>query len=127
MDRWVTNKNSKHRKGSPGNKPDDAVDMCFNGDGSVLYAGGDAWDGILNNKQKGPCTNAFPVYSTARIASGGNIKGNIFKCALKPVEQALVDGTYKDIVFTDTQQELLKMIFPTGVCDYTKPDVGKPQ
>lgn len=125
MNQWVTNRNDKYRKGAPGNKPEDAVDMCFYGDGSVLYAGADAWDGILNNKAEGRCTSAFPIFSTSRIVSGGNIKGDVFKCALKPIDEAFNDGTYHEVVFTEFEGTQLKTIFPAGVCDYTKPDIGK--
>ncbi len=42
-------------------------------------------------------------------------------CALKSVPTALADGSYGDVVFTPAQQDQLKSIFLTGVCDYTKP------
>lgn len=125
MDEWVKSNKSKHGRKTRSVKPEDAMDMCFYSDGSVLYAGRDAWDGILNNNPKGPCTLAFPIFSTSRIISGDSIKGDVFKCALKPVDEALSDGTYSEVVFTDAERARLNDVFPTGVCDYTKPDVGK--
>ena len=47
--------------------------------------GCDVWDGILDGKPKGKCTQAFPLYSTSRIVAGAPIEGGIYKCALKPV------------------------------------------
>ena len=108
------------------NKPATAVDACFYDDGSLLYAGDDAWDGIFDGKPKGPCSSAFPIYSTSRIEAGEPIDGDIFKCGLKPVDDALSDGTYRDISFDETERSFLHAIFPSGVCEYTKPDLGKP-
>jgi Tannase-like family of unknown function (DUF6351) len=107
-------------------KPAAAVDACLHSDGSVLYAGNDAWDGILNDKPKGPCASAFPIHSTSRIEAGENQKGDIFKCARKPVATALNDGTYGNVAFSVAQQSRLQTIFADGVCDYTRGDVGKP-
>jgi len=107
-------------------KPAEATDTCFYGDGTVLYAGDDAWDGIVDSKPDGACTNAFPIHATSRIVAGEPVDGDIFKCALKPVAEALSDGTYGDNSFNTTEQFILNGIFPTGVCDYSKPDLGKP-
>ncbi len=74
----------------------------------------------------GPCTAHFPLHTTSRIEAGGGIAGNVFKCALKPVAQALADGTYGDAAFTDDEVARLSAIFPDGVCDYSQPDVGWP-
>ena len=108
-------------------KPAAAVDSCFFGDGTLLYAGADAWDGVLNNVPPGPCTKAFPIFSTTRIESGGNAGDDVFKCALKSVALALDDGTYGNAAFSDQQRTRLHQIFPTGVCDYSQPDVGMPK
>ena len=45
--------------------------------------------GILDTRPAGPCTQAFPLFSTSRIVAGGPIEGSIFKCALKPVATAV--------------------------------------
>lgn len=133
VDEWLTNlhrHHASHKKNKKdrvvASKPAEAQDACFYGNGDLLYAGDDAWDGILDNKPLGQCSSAFPIYSTSRIVAGEPIHGNIFKCSLKPVEVAIADGTYGNIVFTKFERELLQDIFPTGVCDYSKPDLGKP-
>ena len=61
------------------------------------------------------------------MEAGASIKGDIFKCALKPVLTALADGTYPAAVqFTDQEKNWLKRIFPQGVCDFSQGDQGRP-
>ena len=43
------------------------------------------------------------------------------KCALKPLRRADFPG----VLFTDAQWQALQQAFPTGVCDYTKPDPNR--
>ncbi|WP_227520157.1 DUF6351 family protein [Marinobacter sp. LV10R510-11A] len=58
--------------------------------------------------------------------AGGPIEGSVFKCALKAVETALTDGTYAGVSFTGEETARLNGIFPGGVCDYSRPDQGRP-
>jgi hypothetical protein len=127
MDEWLANIRHKPWRGVSRNKPDAAVDSCFATDGSLIYAGRDAWNGILDSKPAGPCTQVFPLHSTSRIVAGGPIEGGVFKCALKSVSKALADGTYGSWTPAATDVARLQQIFPTGVCDYTKRDVGRPK
>jgi hypothetical protein len=108
------------------NKPAGAVDSCFRTDGSLIASGADVWAGILDSRPAGACTQQFPVFSTSRIVAGGPIEGGVFKCALKPVATAVADGTYAPWVPNEADVARLQQIFPTGVCDYSKPDVGRP-
>jgi hypothetical protein len=108
------------------NKPADAVDACFDVDGGLIYRGADAWDGILDDGPDGPCTEAFPVYSTSRLIAGGPITGDVFKCHLQGVDEAISRGVYGDVTFTAAQRERLGQIFPDGVCDYSKGDARRP-
>ena len=116
IDQWLTT----------GARPARAVDSCFATDGSLLYSGADAWAGILDSRPAGACTQAFPLFATSRIVSGGPIEGSIFKCALKPVTTAVADATYAPWSPSASDVSRLQQIFPTGVCDYSKPDVGRP-
>ena len=108
------------------NKPADAVDACFHTDGSLLAKGDGVWNGILDSKPAGACTQAFPIYSTSRIVAGGPIEGGVFKCALQSVSDAIGRGLYGSWQPSGAELARLQQIFPSGVCDYTKPDEGLP-
>ena len=127
IDEWLANIRDKPWRGMARNKPDRAVDSCFATDGSLIYSGRDAWNGILDSRADGPCTQQFPLFGTSRIVSGGPIEGSIFKCAQKSVSKALKDGTYAPWVPSADDASRLREIFPNGVCDYSKPDVGRPR
>ena len=126
MDEWMRNIRARPWKGIRGNRPARAVDSCFDVNGQLIYAGDDAWDGILNDKPAGACTQRFPIYSTSRIVAGAPIEGGIYKCALKSVERAVADGDYLPSTPTTAQITQLKQIFPQGVCDYRRPDRARP-
>lgn len=115
LDEWLTS----------GRKPAAAEDKCFYADGST-YAGDDAWAGILDGDPAGPCTQAFPLFSTSRIVAGGNIKGDVFKCYRIPVAEAIAKGFYEPVNIDDATRQRLEEIFPGGVCDYSLGDMGRP-
>ncbi|MGR4869275.1 DUF6351 family protein [Variovorax sp. LARHSF232] len=126
MDQWLANMRNNPAGGITGNKPADAVDACFNLQGQRMSAGSGVWAGILDSQSAGACTQAFPLYGTSRTVAGAPIEGGIYRCALKPVEQALADGTYGNSAPSAQQVEQLKRIFPAGVCDYARPDQARP-
>ncbi len=126
IDEWMENILANPKRGVAGNKPDRAVDRCFNADGSEFAAGDDVWSGILDDDPLGVCAARFPLYSTSRIVAGGPFKGSIFKCELKSVEQAIADGDYGVWTPDAVEQAMLEKIFPDGVCDFSQPDVGLP-
>jgi hypothetical protein len=113
-------------KGIDRNKPADAVDSCFDVSGELIYAGDDAWDGNLDDAVAGPCTQVMPSYSTSRIVAGGPINGDIFKCHLMSVGDAIAEGVYGGAIFSPAEMARLEEIFPDGVCDYSQGDVRKP-
>ena len=127
IDEWMTNIRRRPWRGIAGNKPDAAVDSCFAADGTLIYAGEDAWNGILDDEPPGPCTQVMPVFSTSRIVAGGPINGDVFKCVLIPVDEALEDGFYGDVEFSPAQRAQLETIFPDGVCDYSEGDARRPE
>ena len=116
MDEWLLS----------GRRPADAVDRCFTAAGAEIARGSGAWDGILNSRPDGVCTTRFPLHSTSRIVAGGPLRGGVYKCALQPVDRAIRRGLYGSWVPTAGERGRLDQIFPTGVCDYTKRDVGRP-
>jgi hypothetical protein len=126
MDAWMANIRANPGKSLRETRPARAVDSCFDVQGQLIYAGDDAWDGILDNKPAGVCTQRFPLYRTSRIVAGAPIQGSIYRCALKSVDQAVADGTYGSWLPTATQLSQLKSVFPSGVCDYSRPDQARP-
>lgn len=127
MDEWMANIRANPKKGIARNRPARAVDSCFDVSGQLIYAGDDAWNGILDTLPPGPCTQRFPIYATSRIVAGAPIEGGIYQCALKPVDRALVDGTYAPWMPDAAAVAKLKQIFPEGVCDYSRPDQARPR
>jgi hypothetical protein len=123
---WIMNIQDNPAQSIAENRPDEAVDACFNTDGTLIEAGDDVWNGILDNGAEGACTQQFETYTTSRMEAGGPIEGSVFKCALKPVDTAVNDDTYGNVSFTSGEIDRLKEIFPDGVCDYSKADLGRP-
>jgi hypothetical protein len=127
MDEWLGNLRAHPARGVVGNKPAAAVDSCFATDGTLLHRGRDAWRGILDRGPAGPCTQRFPIHGTSRTVAGGPFDGQHFKCALQPVRSAVARGLYGTWRPSAAETARLEQIFPTGVCDYRKPDVGRPR
>ena len=115
MDEWILE----------GRRPADATDRCFTAAGAEIARGSRVWDGILNSRPDGACTTAFPIHSTSRIVAGGPIRGGVYKCALQSVSKAIARGLYGSWKPSAAERARLEQIFPTGVCDYTKGDVGR--
>jgi len=102
-----------------GSAPAEFSDRCVDSAGKVLASGPDAWAGILDGGKPGACTQAFPIHSSPRMVAGESIRGDTFKCKLKPLRKAYTDGTYGPAMnFSDAQKAWLSRIFPQGVCDY---------
>ena len=87
-------------------KPIDAVDAC--------------WIGGQKVTDKTVCDAAFPVFGTPRIAAGGPLADDVFKCQLRPLRRE----DYRT-AFSDAQWARLQAVFPDGVCNYLLPAVGK--
>jgi hypothetical protein len=109
-----------------GNKPPRAVDRCFDTLGNQIAAGDGVWDGVLDAKPPGACTQVFPTYSSSRRVAGGPFEGGIFKCGLKSVNAAIAAGDYGAWAPTAAERDRLMQIFPTGVCDWSQRDQGHP-
>jgi hypothetical protein len=115
MDEWLLDR-----------RPPEATDRCFSAAGDEIGRGSRAWAGILDSRSDGPCTEAFPLHSTSRIVAGGPLRGGVYKCAVQPVWKAIARGLYGSWRPSAAERDRLEAIFPTGVCDYTKPDLGRP-
>ena len=126
IDEWMNNIASNPQNGVAGNKPERAVDSCFDKDGNLMYAGTDAWDGILNDKLQGTCSSQFDIYSTSRIVAGSPITGDVFKCHRQSIDDAIQKGVYGSWEVSSNDKARLEEIFPNGVCDYSKGDASRP-
>jgi len=124
---WLMNIKANPEASIAENKPQEAVDSCFDREGKLLHSGEEVWNGIIDDQPLGACADLFPTYSTSRMEAGGPIEGSIFKCSLKPLSTALNDGTYGSWSPSPAQIARLEAIHPDGVCDYSQPDQGRPQ
>lgn len=106
--------------------PERGVDRCIAVDGQEIARGDGVWDGILDDKPDGECTEMFEPFSTSRIEAGGPISGDIYKCHLMPVRSAAVEDLYGSWDPTAGELDRLEAIFPDGVCDYDLPSMGDP-
>jgi hypothetical protein len=97
------------------NRPADVKDGCFTNNVST-----DA-DLAVELPLTDPACPLRPTLSPHRVA-GGPLTENIFKCQLKPFNPA--DPDYKGASFTAEQVQRLALMYPQGVCDWTKPGVG---
>ena len=127
MDEWMANIAAHPNRSVARNRPDRAVDSCFATDGSLIASGARVWDGVLDSRAAGACTSKFPIYSSSRRQAGGPYEGGIWKCQLQPVSRAISRGLYGSWVPTAAERARLEQVFPTGVCDFTKPDAGRPR
>ena len=59
-------------------------------------------------------------YETPRSVAGGPLTGDVNKCQPKPPAREDYPLTFTDADFARLQE-----IFPTGVCDWSKPGVGQ--
>jgi hypothetical protein len=118
IDQWMANIAAHPERGVAGNKPPLAVDRCFDTAGNEIARGDHVWDGILNDRPAGPCTQRFPIYGTSRTVAGAPVTGDVFACKLQPVAAAIARGVYGDWRPTPGQRKRLEEIFPTGVCRY---------
>jgi hypothetical protein len=66
------------------------------------------------------CRQLAPFGDGTRGPAGMPMTTDILQCRLKPLRR----GDYP-VDFADAQWEQLKTVFPTGVCDYSKPGVGQ--
>lgn len=122
IDEWMANMAANPEASVGANRPAAAVDSCFDSEGNSIAAGEDVWNGILDDAAPGACTERFPLYSTSRIVAGAPINGDVFKCELQPVDDAIAAGVYGDWMPSAQERDKLAEIFPDGVCDYSGGD-----
>jgi hypothetical protein len=62
------------------------------------------------------CNQLFPIHENVRIAAGGPLAGDILKCRRQGI-----DVRDYQVTFTPEERARLRRIFPTGVCDWSRP------
>lgn len=119
MDQWLT---ALSRDTSPDPaivkirraKPAGLVDACWTKDTEPQK---------VAEKQQflaGKCHEIYPSHAFPRYVAGAPIANDVIKCQLKPMAAA----DYK-VSFTPEEMARLKKVFPSGVCDWSKPSVDK--
>lgn len=125
MDEWLTGADGGHASGN--HRPSTAVDRCFNGRGEVIAEGENVWEGTWSGAQAdGECLSRYPFHRTSRQVAGDSLRGDVFKCHLQSVDEAISTGVYGDRDMRPHRDELVK-IFPSGVCDYRQGGAGMPE
>ena len=127
IDEWMANIAAHPHRSVARNKPAQAVDSCFATDGTLIASGRHVWDGVLDDEAAGACTQQFPIYSSSRRQAGAPYEGGVWKCQTQSVSRAIRAGVYGDWQPTADEQARLEQVFPDGVCDWDRPDVGLPR
>jgi hypothetical protein len=119
MDQWLTNLSKDSSGEAPiaklrRAKPADLVDACWNTDETPRR--------IVEKQQyrAGQCNELYPAFSYPRGIAGAPIANDVIKCQLKSLSAA----DYK-VTFTPDEMTRLRRIFPSGVCDWTKPGMDQ--
>jgi hypothetical protein len=124
IDKWIMAIKADKSNKTPtekvvANKPAELVNACYTyaGQAFVQDAKGVKVEKITDMAR---CSQIFPASTHPRVAAGGPLAEDIFKCQLKPVAAS----DYK-VAPTADQLAQLQKVFPQGVCDWSKPGVGQ--
>ena len=99
------------------NKPKEAVEGCYDKATPPSFIPENL---AFTSKPTTKCTELFPVYSNPRHEAGGPLAANVLKCQLKPINA----NDYK-VALGASELARLKTVFPSGVCDWSKPGVNQ--
>jgi hypothetical protein len=119
MDRWLARVERDHRTVALSakivqDKPSTLTDRCSNLPGFEVVPG-----------PNGEPLCKLPLlqtnFATPRIVAGDNVASDRTGCQLKP----LVRSGHGPIPFTDAEWARLQKVFPSGVCDWSKPGRGQ--
>ncbi|MDQ0012033.1 hypothetical protein J2W23_000397 [Variovorax boronicumulans] len=117
MNKWLDNMAADPAPASTDkvvrNKPAGANDACWNKTGTRI-------DEAASMDPAASCNLVYPRFTTPRIQAGSPMVNDVLKCQLKPVNAADYSVT---IAGADLAR--LQTIFPSGVCDWSKPGAGQ--
>ena len=118
MDRWLAAIGNDRSADAPAvkvarNRPVDVADACFTEQGERIVE-------PASYASEGRCNQLYAPHADPRIAAGAPLTNDILKCELKPIEP-------KDYTrpFTTAQVARLKASFLQGVCDFSRPGIGR--
>ncbi|MGP3963881.1 DUF6351 family protein [Nonomuraea sp. 3N208] len=120
MEEWLTaivgddSRLSAHQK-VVRNKPADLTDACWSRDAEprkIVQR--------LTADNAGECGQQFPAYPTPRLVAGAPLTDDVVTCHRKAV-----DWSDYRVTFSPAERRRLLEVFPSGVCDWTKPGVGQ--
>jgi Tannase-like family of unknown function (DUF6351) len=120
FDQWMEaykadTSNLSQRQKVIADKPSGAVDGCFT-DATTFVAEPQTF----SNQPTTTCNALMPSYAFPRYVAGGPLSASILKCQLKPI-----DPSDYAVTFTAAEMARLQTIFPSGVCDWSKPGVNQ--
>jgi hypothetical protein len=95
------------------NKPAAAVDAYWDNEGKRFVEPA-TFGGT------GGFNTMYPVHGEPRLVAGASLANDVLKCQLKPIDYS----EYK-VTFSVAQKARMAAIFPSGVCDFSKPGVGQ--
>ena len=118
MDRWITAIKADTRdipqiEKVVQNKPADVVEGCYSKDPTPVFI---PETQVREQEQATTCNGLYPTNSFPREVAGADIAADIIKCQLKPL-----DPSDYSVPFTGSQWARLQAVFPSGVCDWSKP------
>jgi hypothetical protein len=122
FDKWIAAYTADTSNDPPRTKvlrarPREAVDGCYDKAEPPAFIADDL---PFSSKPVSRCSELYPVYSNPRKEAGGPLAANILKCQVKPV-----DAKDYRVAMTPADLARLRAIFPTGVCDWSKPGVNQ--
>ena len=98
-------------------RPASAKDACWDANGNRIDEPATLESQLARSST---CSKMYPIYADPRLVAGAPRSEDILKCQLKPVAAS----DYK-VTFTAAELARLNAIFPTGVCDWSKPGVNQ--
>jgi hypothetical protein len=112
LDRWMAAvakdpRSLSRAKKIIADKPKDIVDRCT--------------DGAGNDQPESVCDSTVLAYSDPQQVAGMPATDDTLRCQLKPLDKA----DYKGVTFSDADWTQMTKIFDHGVCDWSKPGVGR--
>jgi hypothetical protein len=102
------------------NKPAEAVDGCW-----VASSPGNAVEfvaerQVFSSKPDSRCNSVYPSSPFTRQVAGGPLDASVLKCQLKPIDPHDYSRQLSPL-----ELQRLRAVFPSGVCDWSRPGVNQ--